>query len=260
MPGVVFFLSAFIKHRLSNNPVNLPGFNQEPIHPRGKAHLPVQGVGAIRTFNKDYLMETPEIILVTLTSGDVALFINSNPVLTKGSSDHDHNISLLAEEIAKSLGAELLAVAMEAPKDIEWTWRHVYELLPCVDLEKARPSTKSSIPVKYWDCYNSEYPTVDTHQFDVDDQRETNGQMYCDLGAIEGRLDDMLSITMEVNTNPLNGIDHVPCAHVHFDNDSLAVSLFKIGDKILVRPETNVGIKQVHANVSGVAETLYWIE
>lgn len=118
----------------------------------------------------------------------------------------------------------------------------------------------SSTPVKYWDCYNSEYPTVNTHQFDVNDQRKTNGQMYLDLGASEGWLDDMLSIVMEVNTNPLNGIDHVPCVHVNFDGDNPAISLFKIGNKILLRQEVDVEIKQFKEAVPGIAETLYWIE
>lgn len=117
---------------------------------------------------------------------------------------------------------------------------------------------ETSVKVKYWDAYN-EAGTVPTHQFDIADQRATTGQAYITVGALEGDLDDMLSVTMEVNTNPLNGIDHVPCAHVHFDGDALAVSLFKVGDKILVRPETNVSIDSFFQKVNGFGETLYWI-
>lgn len=117
---------------------------------------------------------------------------------------------------------------------------------------------ETSVKVKYWDCYQySENETVNTHQFDIADHRETNGQAYMTVGALEGDIHrDMLSVTMEVNTNPLNGIDHVPCAHVHFDDDALAVSLFKIGDKILVRPECDVAISRL----KGVRDELYWIE
>jgi hypothetical protein len=118
---------------------------------------------------------------------------------------------------------------------------------------------ETSVKVKHWDAYHVD-GTVDTHQFDIDDQRTINGQAFITVGALEGNLDDMLSVTMEVNANPLNGIDHVPCAHVHFDNDALAVSLFKIGDKILVRPETNVSIESFSQKVNGFGETLYWIE
>lgn len=118
---------------------------------------------------------------------------------------------------------------------------------------------KSSVEVRYWDSYNSP-SCVNTHQMDIDDQRQTNGQLYVDLGALEGNPDDLLSVTLEVNTNPLNGIDHVPCAHVHFDADNLAVSLFKIGNRILVRPETQVTIEPFQQTAYGVLETLYWIE
>lgn len=123
-------------------------------------------------------------------------------------------------------------------------------------------SQKSSVHVKHWDCYNSVTPTANTHQFDVDDQRTTNGQMYLDIGALEGNVDDLLGVTMEVNTNPLNGIDHVPCAHVHFDGDNLAVSLFKVGDKILMRPEAGVTVDafQARFNADGPVETMYWID
>ena len=120
-------------------------------------------------------------------------------------------------------------------------------------------SHETSVKVKYWDAYNIE-GTIPTHQFDIADQREAHGQAYITVGAMDGDLDDMLSVTMEVNTNPLNGIDHVPCAHVHFDGDSLAMSLFKIGNKILVRPETDVSIDSFFEKVNGFGETLYWIE
>lgn len=118
---------------------------------------------------------------------------------------------------------------------------------------------ESSVQVRYWDCYGNP-SCVNTHQMDIADQRQTNGQLYVDLGALEGNLDDLLSVTLEVNTNPLNGIDHVPCAHIHFDADSMAVSLFKIGNRILVRPETEVSIDPFQQTVNGVQEMLYWIE
>lgn len=117
----------------------------------------------------------------------------------------------------------------------------------------------SSVDVRYWDCY-SDPSCVNTHQIDIDDQRLSSGQIYLDVGAKEGNLDDILGISVEVNTNPLNGIDHVPCAHIHFDGDALAVSLFKIGTRILVRPETNVTIEPISHAVTGVNESLYWIE
>ena len=118
---------------------------------------------------------------------------------------------------------------------------------------------ETSVKVKYWDAYNVE-GTLDTHQIDVADQRSTSGQAFLTVGSLEGDLDDMLSATAEVNTNPLNGVDHVPCLHLHFDGDALAMSFFKIGDKILARPETNVTIEHFSQKAHNVTEHFYWIE
>lgn len=117
---------------------------------------------------------------------------------------------------------------------------------------------KTSINVKHWDAYHVE-GTVDTHQFDIEDQRNTSGQAYITVGALEGDLDDMLSVTMEVNANPI-GIEHVPCAHVHFDGDAIAFSLFKIGGSILLRPERGVEIEPVNKQVYGTKELMYWVK
>lgn len=119
---------------------------------------------------------------------------------------------------------------------------------------------ETSVQVKHWDAYHSEYPTDMTHLLDVADQRQTHGQLFATLGALEGNVDDLLSITLEVNTNPLTGIEHVPCAHVHFDNDALACSLFKVGDNILVRPESGVTLEAFDAKAHGVNETFFWMK
>lgn len=116
-----------------------------------------------------------------------------------------------------------------------------------------------SVQVKHWDAYNVP-ETVMTHQIDVTDQRATSGQIFVDAGAIEGSDHDIMSVTVEINTNPLTGIEQVPCMHVHFDGDALAVSLFKIGSRILVRPETNVSIDAERIMVGQYPETMFWID
>lgn len=124
--------------------------------------------------------------------------------------------------------------------------------------------SNTSVPVKYWDCYP--YPdTRMTHRLEIDDRRNASGQAFVTVGTLDGKLDDMISVTMEINTSPLNGIDQVPCAHVHFDDDNLAASLFKIGDNILVRPEAGVDIEPIRASYSGPSgivgksDLMYWI-
>ena len=172
------------------------------------------------------------------------------------------NADVSAEKVAELLTQLIDMGLVDATKTIESGEGDITSAELATDLNISAvqvAAQETSVKVKHWDAYRTE-GTVNTHQFDIADQRDSNGQAYITVGALEGGLDDLLSVTMEVNTNPLNGIDHVPCAHVHFDSDSVAVSLFKIGDKILVRPETDVSIKTFHQEINGFGETLYWIK
>ncbi|MDS9914975.1 hypothetical protein EFK68_02640 [Pseudomonas aeruginosa] len=101
-----------------------------------------------------------------------------------------------------------------------------------------------SVPVKHWKGYEDKQAPL-THQIDIDDQRLSNGQLYLTVAALEGHLDNLLSVTAEVNTNPQNEADHLPCMHVHFNEDALAFTAFKVYDKILLRPEQGVVLTQV---------------
>ncbi|MEA8592292.1 hypothetical protein PZT57_26960 [Pseudomonas aeruginosa] len=101
-----------------------------------------------------------------------------------------------------------------------------------------------SVPVKHWEGYEDKQAPL-THQIDIDDQRLSNGQLYLTVGALEGHLDNLLSVTAEVNTNPQNEAEHLPCMHVHFNEDALAFTAFKVYDKILLQPEQGVVLTQV---------------
>lgn len=159
-----------------------------------------------------------------------------------------------------------LSAILEMKYTAEEVWCSIGKIAD-IESELGEPIyLESCIPVRHWDAYNAE-GTVNSHQFNIDDQRQASGQAYVTVGALEGDLDDMISVTMEVNTNPLNGIDHVPCAHVHFDGDNLAFSLFKIGNRILMRPENEVrlsGFRQQYFAPGGketnIHEDFFWIE
>ncbi|ELG7182289.1 TPA: hypothetical protein ACP3ZG_004815 [Pseudomonas aeruginosa] len=101
-----------------------------------------------------------------------------------------------------------------------------------------------SVPVKHWEGYEDKQAPL-THQIDIDDQRLSNGQIYLTVGALEGHMDNLLSVTAEVNTNPQNEAEHLPCMHVHFNEDALAFTAFKVYDKILLQPEQGVVLTQV---------------
>lgn len=115
-----------------------------------------------------------------------------------------------------------------------------------------------SVPVKHWAAYDSGDVEA-THMMDVEDHRQHSGQVYLSAGQREGDLDQMLSVTMEIASNPLNGIDQVPCAHIHFDADALAFSAFRLGSGIVLRPEVGVTFRS-GINPSDARETLLWVE
>ncbi len=100
-----------------------------------------------------------------------------------------------------------------------------------------------SIQVKHWDAYaDSDMPV--THQMDIEDRRASHGQLSLTIGSLEGHVDDMLSVTAEVSTNPENGVDQVPVVHIHFDSNALAFSAFKVNDKIVLRLEAGVSMER----------------
>jgi hypothetical protein len=94
---------------------------------------------------------------------------------------------------------------------------------------------------------------------EVEDHRLQSGQLYLTAGQSEGDLDQLLSVTMEIGTNPLNGIDQVPCAHIHFDGDALAFSAFRVGNGIVLRPETGVTFRG-EPDPSDARGALLWVE
>ena len=118
----------------------------------------------------------------------------------------------------------------------------------------------SMVKVKHWNCYSSSVPTSNSHQIDVQDDRKTSGQTVVSVGALEGNPDDMMQAIAEINTNPLNGIDHVPCVHLHFDGDNLAASFFKVGDKILLRLDASVTLTPVQGVGKAQSNSMFWIE
>lgn len=117
--------------------------------------------------------------------------------------------------------------------------------------EAALKADASSCGVAFWDAYSRGTPPAATHAMDVTDQRSSSGQMYVDVATNEGAVDDLLALTIEVNENPLvdsssteeQARQSVPCVHVSFDGDNVAISLFKVGNDILMRPEQGVSIE-----------------
>lgn len=102
---------------------------------------------------------------------------------------------------------------------------------------------KTNVEIRHWSLYDGA-PVDNTHVISVTDQRSLNGQLYLEVGVRDGNIDDMLGVTLEVNTSPKTK-DHVPCVHVSFDGDNSALALFRVGDDILLRHEQNVTLSRI---------------
>lgn len=191
-------------------------------------------------------MKNPELILVKLGNGDSAVYLNAKPIYFLESfevagSRQARLPSFLAETLAEAMGVDLQIVEMDEPKDAEWNWDDVYELLPPSNAEARTDAVK----VSHWDSatytHSDNEPRAE-YTMRVSDQREASGQMFIDIEPIDGHVDDMgLGITLEVNNTPGDDQSHVPCVHLSFGSGDLAVSLFQSGlDSFILRPETGV--------------------
>ncbi|HBO6962534.1 TPA: hypothetical protein L4936_001140 [Pseudomonas aeruginosa] len=101
-----------------------------------------------------------------------------------------------------------------------------------------------SVPVKHWAEYDLQLGNGKlTHVIDIDDQRLSSGQFYLTVGAMEGNLDDMISVCAEVGVCEEAGVEGVPSLLVNFDADSQAFRLFKVADKVYLQPELGVTVK-----------------
>lgn len=104
--------------------------------------------------------------------------------------------------------------------------------------------SQSAVPVAYWDsaAYGNETAGASkAFVMSIDDQRDSNGQMYVDIASEDGDPDNVLSLTLEINRLPESDTD-TQCVHLHFNSDQLCCSIFKQGDAYIIRPETDVDI------------------
>lgn len=119
----------------------------------------------------------------------------------------------------------------------------VRDLQAALDADEAGSS--GTVAVQYWDAlrYNpdGEEPQQD-FQIEIDDKRESSGQLFATLAPVDGKLEEMLPLTLEVNRLP-GSRDDVACLHLHFDDSNLCASFFKQGDRFIVRTETDVRIR-----------------
>lgn len=128
------------------------------------------------------------------------------------------------------------------------------------DLQIGAPVALTEITseaVKHWEAYGVTDAPL-THRLEFIDRRRNCGHGMMTLGELGGEQDAILEVAMEVASNPLSATEQVPSALVYFDGESLAMTLFKIGDRLLLRPEVDVQVAAIPADVEGLRETLLW--
>lgn len=188
-------------------------------------------------------MKKPEVLAVTLSNGDSALFLNDEVVYSITGNVAGLAIDTpvaLAIKMATALEVTPHAVEMEVPSDEDWNWSDVYELIPVFQKDP------DIISVAHW---NSEVYVGDggepdngkPYLIEIGDQRKASGQVFIDVAPESGMAELASAVTIEVNR--LEGIEgDLVCFHLHFDESNLAASFFRYGDKFIVRPETDVVI------------------
>lgn len=117
-----------------------------------------------------------------------------------------------------------------------------------LEIGSCRPKeAKTTEMIGYWDgIHYHEGGDRDTEglafECEIRDMRRESGQVTVDIAPESGSPDDGLYTTFEINR--LGGSkDECPCLHVAFDHDNMALSMFKQGDKFILRPETGVEIR-----------------
>lgn len=190
-------------------------------------------------------MKKPEIILVTLSNGDSAVFLNGYKVYEfegKGIQPYV-NPKTVAPSIAEALGIELKTIDMDVPKMDDWQWSDVFETLPIDHSD----DINDVILAEHWNStkYSGEIEPRAKYNIRMADQRATHGQIYIDIEPIEGHIDDNgLGITLEINNTPGDEASQVPCAHINFGSGNLAFSIFQGGlSQLVLRPENGVRIE-----------------
>jgi len=89
-----------------------------------------------------------------------------------------------------------------------------------------------------------------THEFEITDHREANGQLYVDIATEGGNVDDVLSATFEING--LTDDEQTQCMHLAFGHGENAASFFKYNDKYLIRLEPGATLERVQSDRDGL--------
>jgi hypothetical protein len=121
------------------------------------------------------------------------------------------------------------------------------------------PEAISSVRVKHWDCYGVDSVANANLELAVFDKRTGAGQLHVEFHERLSQDNLLLGVTAEINDSPIDGHANVPCFHVHLNYDTLGLSVYKIGRKILVVPERSLTFEKTKVLTHGTSEIAYWL-
>lgn len=85
-------------------------------------------------------------------------------------------------------------------------------------------------------------PAQEKFLMEVVDRRQSDGQFFLDICPESGAPDNVMSAAFEIGRLPGSKTE-TQVMHLHFDFDNLAVSIFKQGDRYILRPESDVRLR-----------------
>jgi len=198
----------------------------------------------------------PQVILARTTSGCAALFVNGSVVMEAAATVDVNKLADAARNFSTALQVTLIECTLEAPADSHGNWSKV-NWAGLVSELPTFTELPDSVPVRIWEAYDLEdgATPIDTHSFEICDQRQNNGQARLIVTAQAASPEpDLLDVLLEVQASPFNAAAHVPVAHVHVDMDDPVVTILKLGDKLLVRPNTGVRLEHEVMVIDGKPE------
>jgi hypothetical protein len=116
--------------------------------------------------------------------------------------------------------------------------------LDCLSLAANKAKPETSRKVKHWNSAELELSgDIPAFQMDVTDHRQFLGQLYVDMGPVDGNIDDNLSVGFEISAMP-DGT-HVQAMNIALDNGDSMMSAYKRGQQLVLEPNGRLTMDEV---------------
>lgn len=101
---------------------------------------------------------------------------------------------------------------------------------------------KAEIPadvqtVARWDSigYGGDAMNSGSFVMEVNDQRESAGQLFIDVAPESGNVDEILTVGVEIAVDPRT-LSDTPCVRISASGDEVSINVYQLGDQLLIVP------------------------